>query len=178
MSDVLGREVLIHCSSVWSCYHLLCLPTESRKDILAATGNYTQPEVTTLTWRWLAVKRRKSGTVLQLRTLFIRNDIIFFFSFPFLVVQPEPARGTNFCCRFIVSARIYMLPSILHVVHDLWLCDVFMRFTHLLFLTRFVVLDDDITFCRFDVTYFKLQSLLFFCPFLLCSPSWFAVGGA
>lgn len=38
-----------------SNFHPLCFSvTESCKDILAATGNYAQPEITTLTWRsWL-----------------------------------------------------------------------------------------------------------------------------
>ena len=47
--------------SVWIYFCLLCFLTESCKDILAATGNYAQPEVTTLTWRWLAMKRAWVG---------------------------------------------------------------------------------------------------------------------
>lgn len=51
--------------SVWLYFCLLCFLAESCKDILAATGNYAQPEVTTLTWRWLAVKRRESMSWLR-----------------------------------------------------------------------------------------------------------------
>lgn len=51
----MSEDTVFHCTSV-----LLCFLTESCKDILAASGNYAQPEVTTLTWCWLATKRRKS----------------------------------------------------------------------------------------------------------------------
>ena len=53
------------CKSVcfFLCFYLLIsyLLTESCKDILSATGNYAQPEVTTLTWWWFTMKRRKGN---------------------------------------------------------------------------------------------------------------------
>lgn len=89
----------------------LCFLTESCKDILAATGNYAQPEVTTLTWCWLAMKRRKSVISSVAYTSppeWTAEDI--------LRIQDE-----NFCFKlhstFITCTLTYMLESILHVLH-------------------------------------------------------------
>ena len=101
-----------HHKSVCSC--LLSLLTDICKDMLAATGNYAQPEVTTLTWRWLATRRKKSGhprwspscaeihpdffSVLNCRPNSFSQDKVLLFSLV-SVIHPGPCGAAKQICH-------------------------------------------------------------------------------